>query len=115
MTINANVIANNLDTFVVELIDTVLLNQIYMVVDSVFINGALSSFQHYNDLVFVSLNSGIPQGDYFSAQIYYHGKGVHQTYQTTMEYGLVHMTISHIHLLIPNLLGQNFGGHVNKY
>ena len=75
VTINANVTANNLDTFVVDLIDTVLLNQTYMVVDSVFIDGALSSFQHYDDLVFVSLNSAIPQGDSFSAQIYYHGNG----------------------------------------
>ena len=44
VTINANVMANILDTFVVELIDTVLLNQIYMVIDSVFIDGTLSSF-----------------------------------------------------------------------
>ncbi len=75
VTINANVMANILDTFVVELIDTVLLNQIYMVIDSVFIDGTLSSFYHHDDLVFVSLESAIPQGQAFSAQIYYHGKG----------------------------------------
>lgn len=75
VTINANVIANSLDTFVVELIDTILINQIYMVVDSIFIDGVLSSFQHYDDFVFAYLNSAIQQGDSFSVQIYYHGKG----------------------------------------
>ena len=73
--INANVSATYLDTFVVDLIDTIVPVQTYMHVDSVFINGVLNSFQHNNELVFVPLSIAIPQNQQFSVQIYYHGNG----------------------------------------
>jgi aminopeptidase N len=75
VTINANVTGASLDTFVVELIDTLVVNQTYMIVDSVFVNGALNTFQHYDELVYVPLIPAIPQNQVFSIQIYYHGKG----------------------------------------
>jgi len=74
VTINANVVATSLDTFVIDLIDTIVANQTYMVVDSVFMNKVLVEFQHYNDLVFVPLAFAVPQNQQFSVQIYYHGK-----------------------------------------
>lgn len=73
--INSNVSATYLDTFVVDLIDTVVPVQTYMVVDSVFVNGVLNSFQHHDELVFVPLTIAIPQYQLFSVQIYYHGNG----------------------------------------
>jgi aminopeptidase N len=62
------------DTFAIELIKTLVANQTYMVVDSVFINGELKSFQHQNHLIFIPLTASIPQNELFSVQIYYHGK-----------------------------------------
>lgn len=73
--INANVSATYLDTFAVDLIDTIVPVQTYMVVDSVFVNGVLNSFQHHDELVFVPLTIAIPQNQQFSVQIYYHGNG----------------------------------------
>lgn len=73
--INASVTATNLDTFVVDLINTIVAGQTYMVVDSVFINGVSNIFQHYNDFIFIPLATAIPQNQTFSAQIYYHGNG----------------------------------------
>ncbi len=73
--INANVTSTSLDTFVVDLIDTIVVGQTYMVVDSVFINGVSNTFQHHNDLIFIPMATAIPQNQTFSAQIYYHGNG----------------------------------------
>lgn len=75
VTINAVVTATELDTFVVELIDTVLVNFTYMVVDSVFLNGVSNIFQHHNDLVYLPFGNVIPQNQLFSVKIFYHGKG----------------------------------------
>ncbi|MEI7595829.1 MAG: M1 family aminopeptidase [Bacteroidota bacterium] len=75
VTINANVTASILDTFVVDLIDTITVNQTYMVVDSVFVNGVSNIFQHKNDLVYLPLLNPISQNQMFSVQIYYHGNG----------------------------------------
>jgi len=73
--INAKVNAISMDTFVVDLIDTIVANQTYMVVDSVFVNGVSNVFQHHNDFIFIPLTTAIPQNQAFSAQIYYHGNG----------------------------------------
>jgi len=73
--INASVTATSLDTFVVDLIDTIVAGQTYMVVDSVFINGISNIFQHHDDLVFIPLVTPIPQNQLFSVNIYYHGTG----------------------------------------
>lgn len=74
--INAKVTATSLSTFVVDLIDTTVANQAYMIVDSVFVNGVLKTFQHYNKLVYVPLITPILQNQLFSVQIYYHGNGI---------------------------------------
>ena len=76
VTINALVTATSLDTFVVELIDTIVANQTFMVVDSVFVNGGSSTFQHHDDLVFIPQTVAITQNQTFSVKIYYHGNGV---------------------------------------
>jgi len=73
--INANVTTASLDTFVVDLIDTLVAGQTYMTVDSVFINGISGTFEHHDNLVFIPLATIIPQGQPFSIQIYYHGNG----------------------------------------
>lgn len=75
VTINAKVTATSLDTFVVDLIDTIMPIQTYMVVDSIFVDGFISGFQHHDDLVFVPIISTLNQNDEFSVQIYYHGRG----------------------------------------
>jgi aminopeptidase N len=75
VTINSIVSATSMDTFVVDLIDTILAGQTYMVVDSVFVNGVSNIFQHTNELVFVPLVTAILQNQSFSVQIYYHGNG----------------------------------------
>lgn len=75
VTINSLVTATSLDTFVVDLIDTVVVGQTYMIVDSILVNGVLNSFQHNNELVIVPLLTAIPQNQPFSVQIYYHGNG----------------------------------------
>jgi len=61
------------DTFAIELINTLVANQTYMIVDSVFINGVSKTFQHQNHLIFIPLTTSIPQNELFSTQIYYHG------------------------------------------
>jgi len=75
VTINAKVTATSLDTFVVDLIDTIVVNQSYMVVDSILVDGIINSFQHHDDLVFVPIIAPYIQNEEFSVQIYYHGSG----------------------------------------
>ena len=75
VTINAKVSATSLDTFVVDLIDTVRPYQTYMVVDSILVDGVLNSFQHHDDFVFVPIGSPYSQNDIFSVQVFYHGLG----------------------------------------
>ena len=71
--VNAKVVATVLDTFVIDLINNIYTGQTYMTVDSVFVNGAMNSFQHNNNFVYVPLLSTISQNQLFSVQIYYHG------------------------------------------
>jgi aminopeptidase N len=72
---HAVVVASALDTFAVELINTIVLNQTYMIVDSVFVNGIINEFIHENHLVLIPLQQPVPQNQSFSVQIYYHGNG----------------------------------------
>jgi aminopeptidase N len=73
--INAKVSAPVIDTIVFELINTIVANITYMVVDSVFVNGVVNIFQHHNDLVFIPLVTSMPENQLFSVRIYYHGNG----------------------------------------
>lgn len=73
--INSIVTANSLDTFAIDLINTIVAGQTYMIVDSVLVNGFLNIFQHVNELVIVPLQSAIPHNQSFSVQIFYHGNG----------------------------------------
>jgi aminopeptidase N len=80
--ITSSVIATKLDTFVIELIDTIAVNYTLMVVDSVKINSIIHTFLHKNDLIIIPLINSINQGQIFSAQIYYHGIGTPIDYKT---------------------------------
>lgn len=73
--INAVVTVASLDTLVVDLIDTIVPGQTFMVVDSLFINSVSNVFQHHDDLIFIPLVTSIPQNQSFTLRIYYHGIG----------------------------------------
>jgi len=75
VTINAKVIANCLDTIVFDLIDTIVPYQTYMVVDSIFVDGVINSFQHHDDFIFIPVPVTYNKDYEFSVQIYYHGRG----------------------------------------
>jgi aminopeptidase N len=79
--ITSSVVATKLDTFVVELIDTMTVNYTYMVVDSVIINGTPQKYTHKNDLIIVPLVHSMNQGQIFSVQIYYHGVATANDYK----------------------------------
>lgn len=66
VTINASVVAAELDTFALELVDE-------LTTDSVLINGISLTFFHINNEIFVPLILSLEQGANFSAQIFYHG------------------------------------------
>jgi|WetSurMetagenome_2_1015567.scaffolds.fasta_scaffold12031_4 aminopeptidase N len=72
---HAVVSESSMDTLVVDLIDTLVAGQTYMVVDSLFINGIQKGYQHHDNLVFVPVSPPLTQGQAFSFRIYYHGKG----------------------------------------
>jgi len=72
---NAVVVAGELDTFAVDLINTIVPNKTYMIVDSVLVNGNKNGFIHENNLVLVPLHQPIQQNEPFSVQIYYYGNG----------------------------------------
>jgi aminopeptidase N len=72
---NAVVTAASMDTVVVDLIDTIVAGETFMVVDSIFMNGVQNAFQHHDHLVFIPLSAAISQGQPFSLRIFYHGKG----------------------------------------
>ena len=72
--INAQVMDAELDTFAVDLINTISAGQCYMVVDSAFINGVWNSFQHQDNCVKLPLATPLSESEMFSAQIFYHGK-----------------------------------------
>ncbi|MCD4734401.1 MAG: T9SS type A sorting domain-containing protein [Bacteroidales bacterium] len=66
VTIEANVLVNELDTFAFELLDE-------LTIDSVLINGMSSPFNHINNEVFVIPANSLSNGEHFSAQIFYGG------------------------------------------
>lgn len=65
-TVNAVVVGNPMSTLVLELINS-------LTVDSVFVNNVNLIFSHANDEITVNLPSAIPVGDSFSVVVYYHG------------------------------------------
>ncbi|MFH1320511.1 MAG: M1 family aminopeptidase, partial [Bacteroidota bacterium] len=67
--IEAVVQNNPLDTFVVELIDS-------LTVDSVVFNGANNIFTHFNDEIHIPIQPALSIGTNFNAQIFYHGIGI---------------------------------------
>ncbi len=73
-TVYAEVQFSPLDTFVVELIDS-LTETTYMKVDSVIINGQVHSFTHTNHLIKVPIDPPLPVGSFINAEIYYYGNG----------------------------------------
>ena len=73
-TIYAEIQNSPIDTFVVELIDSLAENT-YMVVDSVIVNGQLLDFTHANQLIKIVIDPQLPVGSYINAVIYYHGNG----------------------------------------
>ena len=77
---NAVVVANELDTFAIDLA-----NQPYIIVDSVFLDGVIAEFIHENEILLVPLQQNIPQEQYFSIQIFYHGEyGFYQSTYTSI-------------------------------
>ena len=66
VTIKAQVIASQIDTFAFELIDG-------MPIDSILVDSIAHSWLRENDEVFVPLNTSVEEGIFFSAQIFYHG------------------------------------------
>lgn len=64
--LNAQVEANELDTFAFELLNE-------LTVEKVMINEIDCDFTHINDEVFVQPNQPLNEGEEFSAQIFYHG------------------------------------------
>ena len=66
VTIKAEVVISQLDTFAFELFDG-------MPIDSIHIDDVAHTWYRENNEVFVPLNSAIEEGNLFSAQIFYHG------------------------------------------
>jgi aminopeptidase N len=66
VTIKAEVVVSQLDTFAFELLDG-------MPIDSIHIDDIAHSWFRENNEVFVPLNSEIEEGNLFSAKIFYHG------------------------------------------
>jgi len=63
-----------IDTFVIELIDS-LTEETFMMVDSVIVNGQVRSFTHTNHLIKVPINPPLSVGSFITAEIYYYGNG----------------------------------------
>jgi aminopeptidase N len=66
VTIHARVVAEQLDTFAIELIHL-------MNIDAVKVNTAAVAFIHAGDEVFIPLSQPLLTGEHFSVQIFYHG------------------------------------------
>ncbi len=66
VTIHAQVLVNELDTFAFELVDE--LN-----IDSIFVNGQEQLFQRSNNEVFVILSNPLPLNDNFNCRVRYYG------------------------------------------
>ena len=73
----AEVLNNQMDTFVIELLDSVGNNlPAYCMVDSVKLSGLVVPFTHEYDLVKVPLSNSPATGSNLDIQIFYHGKAV---------------------------------------
>lgn len=66
VTVNAAITANNIDTVFLDLVDA-------LVVDSVKLNGSLTSFTHKDAKLNINLNTPHNTGDQISVIVYYHG------------------------------------------
>lgn len=66
VTVNATITANNIDTVFLDLVDT-------LIVDSVKLNGNITSFTHHEAKVNIALDSLHNTGDQISIIVYYHG------------------------------------------
>ncbi len=66
VTIKAQVIVSQLDTFAFELFDE-------MPIDSILVDNVIHTWFRENDEVFVPLITSFEEGNYFSAQVFYHG------------------------------------------
>ncbi len=66
VTVNAAITANNIDTVFLDLVDT-------LVVDSVKLNGNITSFTHSEAKLNIDLDSTHNTGDQISIIVYYHG------------------------------------------
>ncbi|GAB4284014.1 MAG: M1 family aminopeptidase [Marinilabiliales bacterium] len=84
--VEADVIANNMDTFAIQLHDNLL-------VDSIIFNGSNETFNHSNNLITVKLSTPLSSGSHFGVYIYYHGTSVGGGMSTdTYMYGLYSTT-----------------------
>lgn len=83
--IKSRVVNNQLDTFVIQLIDE-------MIIDSAKINGTLNTVTHSNDLVFLKLLTPLNVNDVFDVIIYYHGTSVGSGMTSSNYYGYVPWT-----------------------
>ncbi len=66
VTVNAVITENNVTSFYLDLTNP-------LIVDSVKLNGSLTTFSHQEDAVNIELNSTYNSGDDFSVIVYYHG------------------------------------------
>jgi len=62
----AEVVSQQMDTIAIELLDN-------MIVDSVFVNGALNAFVHVDDHILIALDDPQTQGSFFETQVFYQG------------------------------------------
>ncbi len=66
VTIKAKVVNTQIDTFVFELVDE-------LIVDEILFNGVSKSFERNNNEVFVLIDNPVFQGEIFTCQVFYHG------------------------------------------
>ncbi|MFH2142552.1 MAG: M1 family aminopeptidase [Bacteroidota bacterium] len=83
--IKSKVVSNQLDTFVIQLIDE-------LTVDSIKIDGTIQTSTHSNDLIFVILPVVLNLDDIFDVQVYYHGNSVGDGLRSSNYYGYVPWT-----------------------
>ncbi len=70
----------SLDTLIFELIDTLVANTTYMLVDSVLVDGAKHNFTHQNHLLKIKLGAKPLIGEKLAAKVYYRGNGQRTQY-----------------------------------
>ena len=64
-----------LDTFYIELIDTVHPGTTFMVVDSIWVNNILADYIHQDNLIRINISTPLPYGTYLYVKVFYHGDG----------------------------------------